>query len=203
LRAQIAALPALLGVPMILVTHDQSEAMTLGHRLAILRDGVLQQMDRPPEVYRAPANLFVAGFLGSPPMNFLPGELAEESGVLIWRGRSRGTGEGAGELRLVVPSEKAGAWRNFVGREILAGLRPEHLEVLAGGANSTDGVIPATVRAVELLGPETSVRVEYAGLELTARAPASFEGVAGERVGLQIDPQAARFFDRASGCALA
>lgn len=203
LRAQIAGLPALLGVPMIFVTHDQSEAMTLGHRLAILRDGVLQQIDRPREVYRAPANLFVAGFLGAPPMNVLPGELVVESGALIWRRRSHGADNGAEELRLVVPAEKAAALRNFVGREILAGLRPEHLEILAEDANPADGVIQASLRAVELLGPEALVRVEVAGLELTARAPASFEGVTGGRVGLQIDSRATRFFDPASGRALA
>jgi multiple sugar transport system ATP-binding protein len=198
LRAQIAGLPGMLGVPMILVTHDQSEAMTLGHRLAILRDGALQQVGRPLEIYRKPANVFVAGFLGSPPMNLLPGKLAEETGALVWRRRS----QGAGELRLTVPCEKLAVWRSRVGREILAGLRPEQVRVVVGEASSADGSIRAIVREVELHGAETLVRVAVAGLELTARAPATFEGVAGGHVDLRIDPQAARFFDPASGRAL-
>ena len=201
LRGQIAGLPALLGVPVIVVTHDQSDAMTLGHRLAILRDGVLQQIGRPLAVYRQPATVFVAAFLGAPPMNLLPGELFAESGALIWR-RSHGPASGAEELHLAVPAEKAAPMRDFVGRKILAGLRPEHLEILGGASVRVEGSVPASLRGIESLGSETLVRVELAGLEVIARAGASFEGIAGQQVLLQINPSQACFFDPAAGGAL-
>ena len=197
LRAQIAGLPALLGVPMILVTHDQAEAMTLGQRLAILRDGALQQIGRPLDVYREPENTFVAGFLGSPPMNLLPGLVVEESGALFWVR----TG-GAQELRLEVPGGTATAWRSHVGREILAGLRPEQIRVVESGASSADQFFTADLRGVERFGAEALVRVSVAGLDLTARAPASFTGAIGGPVALQMDLRTARFFDSASGRAL-
>mgnify|MGYP001825291106 FL=1 len=141
-RTQLADLQARLGVTTVYVTHDQVEAMTMGHRVAVLKDGILQQVDTPKELYRAPANLFVAGFIGSPAMNLVTAEVTEE---------------GARVGQLLLPfGDKA---RNEVHKrnlaEVIVGVRPEHIHQTEDGADTE-------VVVVEELGSEAYVHVKVA-----------------------------------------
>jgi len=149
MRAELKHLQHELSVVTIYVTHDQVEAMTLASRIAILKDGLLQQYDTPSEVYRRPANLFVAGFVGSPSMNLLPGAI--ESGVFRCGG-------------VVVESAPvAGAQR-----QVTLGVRPEDVDF---SFSSQPGYLPARVWVTEDLGNETLIRLAVDDHHITLRAP--------------------------------
>jgi multiple sugar transport system ATP-binding protein len=156
MRAEIARLQRSLGVTTIYVTHDQTEAMTLGSRVAVLRHGVLQQVASPQELYRRPANLFVAGFIGSPAMNLIEATLERGGG---------GSGTGGpqvvfGSHRLRVPAgviSQHPALDKYLGRKVVTGIRPEHLEdaALVPGA-APESVIDVSVELREELGAEVN-----------------------------------------------
>jgi multiple sugar transport system ATP-binding protein len=148
-RAELADLQARLGVTTVYVTHDQVEAMTMGHRVAILDYGVMQQVDTPGELYRHPTNLFVAGFIGSPAMNLLPTRLDGDAVVL---------GSSTIELDPAVARLVAAG----SGTDLTLGVRPQGLSLGATG-------IPATVVVVEELGSETFVFAELQHLDQTTR----------------------------------
>jgi multiple sugar transport system ATP-binding protein len=167
-RAEVVELQNRLGVTTVYVTHDQVEAMTMGHRVAVLKDGVLQQCDAPSTLYHEPVNLFVAGFIGSPAMNLV--EVGEDRPVRI----------GDAELELDGPG--AAAVRDSQGN-ITVGFRPEALQV-------GDGPLAARIRTVEDLGSEMFVHmfVEQRGerVPLIAKMAPPFDGKIDDRVGLQI-----------------
>jgi multiple sugar transport system ATP-binding protein len=167
-RTEVVELQARLGVTTVYVTHDQVEAMTMGHRVAVLRDGVLQQCDTPRTLYHEPDNLFVAGFIGSPAMNLVA---MGDGRPLTLGGAALALGE-AGEAAL---ADSAGA--------ITVGFRPEALHV-------GDGPLPARIRTVEDLGSEVFVHagIEHQGetVPLVCKMLPPFEGNPGENVGLQI-----------------
>jgi len=146
MRGEIEALQKRLGVTTVYVTHDQVEAMTMGDRVAVLRDGVLQQVNSPTQIYDRPANLFVAGFMGSPPMNLAQATIDRQDG---------GFSVGFGEQRVAVPSELAQERRleQWVGKPVIAGIRPEDLEGSANGGSELGGEV---VR-IEELGAELLV----------------------------------------------
>src|SRR6266508_3346760 len=119
-RAGLIKLHQRLLTTTVYVTHDQTEAMTMGHRIAVLRDGVMQQLDTPQTLYDRPANLFVAGFIGTPAMNFFPGQLAsDDGGQSLWVQTSG--------LKLKVPETMRGRLASQTGREVVFGVRPEHI----------------------------------------------------------------------------
>jgi multiple sugar transport system ATP-binding protein len=167
-RTEVVELQNRLGVTTVYVTHDQVEAMTMGHRVAVLRDGVLQQCDAPSTLYHQPINLFVAGFIGSPAMN------------LVNLGAARPLRLGESELEL---DAAADAMLGDRGGTITVGFRPEALRV-------GDGPLPARIRTVEDLGSEMFVHmaVEHQGesVPLIAKMSPPFDGAPGERVSLQI-----------------
>jgi multiple sugar transport system ATP-binding protein len=181
MRADIAALQARLGTTTVYVTHDQSEAMTLGHRVAVLRDARLQQFDAPRTLYARPANTFVAEFIGSPSMNLC--RLPVEHGALAFGG-----------VDIAVPE----AVRNGHS-ELIVGLRPESLSLAADGCN-------ATVEVVEEIGADTHVfcAAQIAGQDtkLVARVPTNVAPQQGERVYLRPIGGDVHFFDPASGVRL-
>jgi multiple sugar transport system ATP-binding protein len=154
MRAELKHLQHELGIVTLYVTHDQVEAMTLASRIAILKDGLLQQYDTPSEIYRRPANLFVAGFVGSPSMNLLPGVVG--SGVFNREG-----------LRVELNSEQLSAIGGR--REITLGIRPEDIEF---SFTSKPGWTPACVWVTEDLGNETLIRLALGEAFITLRAPA-------------------------------
>jgi multiple sugar transport system ATP-binding protein len=167
-RTEVVELQARLGVTTVYVTHDQVEAMTMGHRVAVLKDGVLQQCDTPQTLYHEPINLFVAGFIGSPAMNLV--ELGEERPLRL----------GGATLALAPPGEAALAEAPGA---ITVGFRPEALQV-------GDGPLRAQIRSVEDLGSEVFVHVylEHQGttLPLVSKMLPPFTGQPGDGVGLQI-----------------
>jgi len=179
-RAEIARLHRTLGTTMIYVTHDQVEAMTLGQRIVVLDKGVIQQIDAPMQIYERPVNLFVAGFLGNPAMNFFRGKLRD--GVL--------EGDGA-KLRL--PTVKAQP-----GQEVVAGVRPEDLHVVDGTAAAGNSV-HATVELLESVGSEAFVHATSGGWKLIARSSPYNLPAVGARITLQPAPDRIHFFDAQTG----
>jgi multiple sugar transport system ATP-binding protein len=184
MRTEVARLQSSLGTTTVYVTHDQTEAMTLGDRVAVMRSGVLQQVGSPAELYANPTNLFVAGFIGSPSMNFLPGELAGDTLKLAFA-----------EVRL--PQEMSGAAE---GGNVVVGIRPESFEdaSLVGDARDRGAVFETEIDLVESMGSELyayftvgSGRLESAELrELAEDSGASEVPGAGEegRVVARLDP---------------
>jgi multiple sugar transport system ATP-binding protein len=144
MRVELKKLHLRLGTTAIYVTHDQVEAMTLGDRVVVMKDGVVQQVGEPLELYNTPANKFVAGFIGSPAMNFANVTVTQVNGSLL--------AENAG-LRIKLPDETAQRLRGHVGREITLGVRPEDIMV-AGATESDQPSFDATVEVVEQLGSE-------------------------------------------------
>ena len=187
MRAEIARIHARTGTTMIYVTHDQVEAMTLGQRIVVMKDGVVQQIDTPMKLYRDPANLFVATFLGSPAMNTVDGVLDRDDGpVLVLADGQRVQLEGA---RLPV------GWP----RQVVAGIRPEHLAVAGEG----QVMLSATVDTVEPVGNEVFVNLRMGEVVLVARLPPEQAPVEGQALGLTLRAPDVLFFDPASGERLA
>jgi multiple sugar transport system ATP-binding protein len=152
MRAEIARIQRRLGVTTIYVTHDQVEAMTLGDRVAVMRKGLLQQVDHPQVLYDHPLNLFVAGFIGSPAMNLLGGRVEESDGAIVFV---------LGSQRITAPPEllaRRPALRSYVGREVVVGIRPEDIEdaALVRGA-AAGNRLTSTVDLVESMGSEVLV----------------------------------------------
>ncbi len=185
MRSEIKELHQRLKTTSIYVTHDQIEAMTMGDRIVVMRDGRVEQIGSPLELYDRPANTFVAGFIGSPAMNFLPGTL-RRGGDGAWVDFSDGT-------RLPAPAGAAGT----DGQAVVLGTRPEHL-VLADS-----GGIPARVVVIEPTGAETLVLCRHGDTPLAAvfRERHAFEP--GLTINLLPDPQRAHLFDAATGQRLA
>jgi ABC-type sugar transport system ATPase subunit len=177
-RGDLVQLHARLGTTFVYVTHDQAEAMTMATRVAVLREGRLQQLGAPQAIYDRPANVFVARFLGSPPMNVLPGVL--EGGSLA-----------VGGVRLPAPP----AFRTTAGvRRVDVGIRPEHLLVTGAGS---DHALPARVELVETLGHERLVRCAVDGGLLVVRCPV--DGAVPDHLSLAVDPAHIHLFDADSG----
>jgi multiple sugar transport system ATP-binding protein len=183
MRVEIARLHRRLGATMVYVTHDQIEAMTLGQRIVVLRDGRIQQIDTPMALYRRPANLFVATFLGSPAMNVLRGRLVQDDGVTL---------EMSEGVRVPLPESVPHAW---LGREIALGIRPEHLQ--PAGPMAT-GFTPE-VEVVERVGSETYVNLRHGSHLLVARVGPDVPVEAGQSMSLRPEPGELHFFDGASG----
>ena len=178
MRAELKHMQSDLGITTIYVTHDQIEAMTLAHRVAIMKDGVLQQLGTPKEVYADPANLFVAGFMGSPPMNFVEGEI---SGGLFKSGDVAVSATGL----------------NDTARATL-GFRPEDCRVTTAGAGKLD----AKVFTFEMTGDQALITFRLGDVPLVVKMPKDFEIAAGETAGIEFDPALACFFDSDTGARL-
>ena len=160
MRVQLARLHRRLQTTIVYVTHDQVEAMTLADRIVVMSEGVIQQVGAPTEVYRKPVNRFVAGFIGSPPMNFLPVEV--EDGVLRAEGLSVPLGE---------PLRRALGGRTGEQRKLLLGIRPQQLHFHPAGANGSGGVLEGRVEVVEQMGSEDIVYLVAGGKDLIASLP--------------------------------
>ena len=181
LRVELAALVRRLGTTSLYVTHDQVEAMTMGSRIAVLRAGKLQQIGPPRAIYEDPDNDFVAGFLGSPPMNWI--DLALDDGALRGAGAVFPLPEG-----IELPER------------VKVGVRPEHIHLDASPRRSV--ALPAEVVSIEPLGAETHVLLEASGAQIRVKT-AGFEAPArGAQVRVHLDPRALLWFDAASGARL-
>jgi multiple sugar transport system ATP-binding protein len=187
-RTQIAALQTRLGVTTVYVTHDQVEAMTMGDRVAVLKDGLLQQVDTPLNLYDSPQNLFVAGFIGSPAMNLIEGDVAED-GIHI------------GDYVVPVPREDLA--RAADEKRLTLGIRPENF--VLGEGNDGIGI---DVAVVEELGADAFVYGTVAGLaaddminaqQITARISSRKPPERGSTIRLKIDPSHVHVFSQADG----
>ena len=182
-RAEIARLHQRLGTTTVYVTHDQVEAMTMGDRIAVMRDGLLQQVGSPQDLYDHPQNIFVAGFIGSPSMNFATANATEGQELMLGNARLELTGKPA----------KAAAERPK-GTDLLIGFRPEHLELVNG--QDTDAVkFPAKVDVVEYLGNEVLIHAQAEGHEIVALLPSEKEIKVGDQVELAVPMDKLHIFD--------
>ncbi len=171
---------------MVYVTHDQSEALTLGDRIAILKEGVLQQVATPMELYENPGNKFVAGFIGSPSMNFFEGALTRTGagGMCTFRGTN---------LTIRVPCEPGS------NNPVFLGVRPQHLEVVGDSAGG-EGSLRAEVGVVEPMGNEQIVYLTLPADErVVAVAPIQPRITPGEKVSIRVRPEGLHVFDAQSG----
>jgi multiple sugar transport system ATP-binding protein len=171
-RAEIKRLHAEFATTTLYVTHDQVEAMTLSDRIAVMKAGELQQVGTPEQIYRSPANRFVAGFVGNPGMNFVVARV--EDGIIHLPG-----------MQLRLP-------KATLSEDVVVGLRPEDIELGTDGAKEGAS---GEVYAVELLGADSLVVLTWAGTRVTARAPSSFSARPGERIGIRFSPQRMLLFD--------
>jgi ABC-type sugar transport system ATPase subunit len=187
MRGEIKRLQKEVGITSIFVTHDQLEALTMADRVAVMRDGRLQAYATPDELYARPGNQFVAEFIGMPPMNFLPAQLAARNGSYV-----------ASVDSIDIPLVAAPKARGETTQATL-GIRPEHLAIVAPGAGDANG----EVYIVEPMGREQIVDVQIAGRRLRAIAPPGFTTRIGERVGLHFAPERLHLFDATSGERLA
>jgi multiple sugar transport system ATP-binding protein len=169
----------------IYVTHDQVEAMTLGSRVVVMKDGWVQQVGEPLEIYGRPANKFVAGFIGSPAMNFVPVTISEAGGTVH--------AEAPG-MRVKVPPEKAGALKPYKGQTVTLGIRPEDLRV-GSAADSADLSFDAVVEVVEPLGSEILLDVAVAGQSVVCRVEPSVRARPHDKIRLAFVPERIHFFD--------
>ncbi|MBX6363881.1 MAG: sn-glycerol-3-phosphate ABC transporter ATP-binding protein UgpC [Gemmatimonadetes bacterium] len=192
MRREISALHRRLGATMVYVTHDQTEAMTMGDRIVVMSAGHIQQIGTPMELYDRPANLFVAGFIGSPAMNLVPGRLLADGGLRFHAA--------AGALDIPAPA----TLEPFAGRDVVLGVRPEAIH-LAGASYAPAGAAPLTARLelVEPLGNEMLLQLRTDGVALVARIPSQPLPPVGEPLALAIDTARLHFFDPASERALA
>ena len=192
MRVEIARLHRQLGATMVYVTHDQIEAMTLGQRIVVLKDGQIQQIDTPMALYERPANVFVATFLGSPKMNLLQGELIEggDDGALRLRIA------GGLELPLSPGETMRETLRARLGQRLDMGLRPEDMRIAGDG---DDARLPARVEAVEPIGNEAFVNLRCGDSEIILRQPPNDLPAPGDLVHLAHAPGRAHFFDNATG----
>jgi multiple sugar transport system ATP-binding protein len=195
MRRELRKLHAQIGSTAIFVTHDQGEAMALGDRIAVMKAGVLQQVDSPPTIYDMPANLFVAGFIGSPVMNFVGGNIeVDRDGVCFHAHDPAGD---AGTFKLMVQGPKAERLKNFVGQKVMLGLRPEHIQVQPPDTQS-GSVIRARVDLVEPMGPETYLYATAGTHAFTLRIPPGQFFTREQPIGLVFDLSRAHFFDPAT-----
>ncbi len=183
MRTEIKRLRERVATTTIYVTHDQVEAMTLADRIVILNHGRIEQIGTPEEVYDTPATIFVASFIGAPPMNLLPGRLEVGARITL----------GDGQV-VALPAELARRGAAASG-EVLLGVRPEHLHP----ASPESAIIRGRAVVVEPLGSDTMVSLDIAGTALIARLPPRLVRRAGEAVSLGADPASLHFFDQATG----
>jgi multiple sugar transport system ATP-binding protein len=182
MRVEIARLHKRLGATMIYVTHDQIEAMTLGDRIVVMNRGEIQQIDAPMRLYEKPANVFVAGFLGSPAMNFFRGKVDAANGMRI----------DLGETSLRLPPASARALANDAGREILVGVRPEDL-ALAGETNAD--AIEATLEVVEPVGNEMFFNLRRGDQAIVMRVQPRAVPETGTVLRIAMKPERVHLFD--------
>ncbi len=185
MRVELKRLHERLETTAIYVTHDQVEAMTLGSRVVVMKDGYVQQVGEPMEIYSRPQNKFVAGFIGSPAMNFVPTTLTEQSGAIY--------AEASG-LKVKVPADRTARLAAYKGQTVTLGIRPEDLRV-STGADPNDQTFDAVVDVVEPLGSEILLDVTVAGQSVVARVEPSVRARAHEKIKMTFVPERTHFFD--------
>ncbi len=206
MRTEISKLHKKLGTTFIYVTHDQTEAMTMGDRIVVMKDGYIQQIDSPTNLYHNPVNQFVAGFIGSPQMNFIDAKLLKVGGnYVVEFGSEETKNSRAVKYTVEVPADKADAevLEPLVDHEIVLGIRPEciHDEDMFLSAAKT-GIIDATVEVTEMMGAETYLYLTCVGIPLTARVSPRSTARPQDEIKVALDPNRIHIFDKETEKAL-
>jgi multiple sugar transport system ATP-binding protein len=181
MRGELKRLQHSLGTTTIYVTHDQAEAMTLAHRVAVMRKGKLQQFDTPMNIYEHPANRFVAEFVGSPSMNFVAGQIDFTQQRFLGR-----------ELSMALTESQLASLSNHEAKSVLLGVRPEHIQI---SPTQKEDSTAATIYVTELMGNETFVFLNVGDNRLIARAPAEFRAELESKVWITFAVEKQHFFD--------
>jgi multiple sugar transport system ATP-binding protein len=189
MRVEIGKLHNRLETTMIYVTHDQVEAMTMGDRICVMKDGVIHQVDEPTTLYDNPANKFVAGFIGTPPMNFFNGRIVPKDGAIAFA---------EGGFEFAVPPEWRETLAAYTNREICFGIRPEDVGSDQADHNGKTPRIKATVEVVEPMGSETYVYLATGQNTFIARMDSHRHPRVGEVIELTLFLGKAHFFDSAT-----
>jgi multiple sugar transport system ATP-binding protein len=191
MRAEISKLHTRLQSTMIYVTHDQVEAMTMGDRIVVMLDGEIQQVATPLTLYNKPVNKFVAGFIGSPPMNFLTANIASENGSLRVRDEK-------GIVNLAVAQGHFTALQPYVGKRVVFGIRPEDVRENASQTAVPGRSVTAKVEVVEPMGSEIYLYLDMAGSSITARIKSESEPDVNKPYVIDVLMERAHYFDLAS-----
>jgi multiple sugar transport system ATP-binding protein len=187
-RAFISKLHQRLGTTFIYVTHDQVEAMTMGTRIAVMSGGELQQIDTPQTLYSYPSNIFVAGFIGSPSMNFFDAKVSADSNNQLWLETQN--------FKLAAPKDRADALRAYNGQNVILGIRPENIhDPNFQPANITPSMIEANVDVVEQMGNEKIVYLEEGGKTFISRMDPRTSASVGQRIPVVVDVGQIHIFD--------
>ncbi len=201
MRTEISKLHQKLGTTFIYVTHDQTEAMTMGDRIVVMKDGYIQQIDTPNNLYQYPVNQFVAGFIGSPQMNFIDATLRKYDGKYVVEfGRSASRSEEGVTYSIDVPASKVTdeeALYPLIDQEVVLGVRPECIhDEPAFLAQASTGVVDAVVEVTEMMGAETYLYLDCVGIPLTARVSPRTTARTGDTIKVAIDPNRIHIFDK-------
>jgi multiple sugar transport system ATP-binding protein len=192
-RAELIKLHQRLQTTIIYVTHDQVEAMTMGTRIAVMKDGLLQQLDTPQNIYAHPANIFVAGFIGSPAMNFFDAAVTSSDGEAHLRGDGFG---------LSLSGERARVLSAYNGKQVVLGIRPEHLGEISSGETEESGELPALVEVVESMGSEQQLHLLVGNKSFVAKVDWFSRVKVGDRVKLAFPKAQLRLFDKETESAI-
>ena len=195
MRAEISKLHTRLKSTMIYVTHDQVEAMTMGDRIVVMLGGSIQQIATPLELYNKPANKFVAGFIGSPPMNLLEGTISANNGQLTFR-------DASGVMTLNVASQHQAALQSYAGKKVIIGIRPEDLQDNVSQSITAGRSIQAPVEVVEPMGSEIYLYLNVGGHTITARIHADREPEVGKPHVLDVNMEKVHYFDSTTEVAI-
>ena len=187
MRSQIAALHKRLQTTFVYVTHDQTEAMTMGDRIVVMKDGIIQQVDTPQNLYNYPCNKFVAGFIGSPQMNFVNVKVEKDAAgtVLVF-----------GDYRIPVNKPELQA---YVGKEVIMGIRPEDIVLEDNGQMAP---LPGAVEQIELLGDHALVYIRWTDQVICCRTGIPEDLAEGDKIGFTLDLKRAKLFDTNTGAAI-
>jgi multiple sugar transport system ATP-binding protein len=192
MRSEISRLHKRLQTTFVYVTHDQTEAMTMGDRIVVMKDGVIQQNDTPQNLYDFPCNLFVAGFIGSPQMNFLDAVIRESGGGYV----AEVCGNNI-QLPARMDKEKLGA---YVGKTVVLGIRPE--DIAAVGLDQPHD-LEAGIEIAELMGAEINLHLDCQGNKIVVRAESTYTGREGDTGALKLDTNKIHLFNKESELAIA
>ena len=200
MRTEISKLHQRLGTTFIYVTHDQTEAMTMGTRIVVMKSGLIQQVDTPNNLYLYPCNLFVAGFIGSPQMNFIESKLLKEGDDYLVEFGSEDTKTRAGvkyKIKLPTSKNKDNCLEAYAGKEVIMGIRPENVhneEDLI--AIHKDGLVEADVEVTELMGAETYLYMNCEGQSINARVSPTNTARPGDKITIAFETAKIHLFDK-------
>lgn len=188
MRTEISKLHKRLGATIVYVTHDQTEAMTMGDRIVVMKDGYVQQVDTPMNIYERPANIFVAGFIGSPAMNFMDCKLEKKEDHLYFVGD---------DWSIRILPEYGEKLANYIGEQVILGIRPENLHIEGIDFNDKkDFSIDAQVEVVEPMGSESYYYLKIKDKTIIARVSPNCKAKIGDTVKVYCDPKKTYVFDK-------